>query len=76
METHEVLDLTYTPDEGQGCFRGTEKECYDFIKQQGSSTFMYKVVPVVLEDEICFHRTQDRVRTHRGYHCNNCGKRF
>lgn len=30
----------------------------------------------VLADEVCFHRTQYRVRTHRGFHCNNCGKRF
>ena len=30
----------------------------------------------MLADEVCFHRTQDRVQTHRGYHCNNCGKRF
>lgn len=37
--THQVLDLFYTPDEGQ--------ECYDFIQQQGVATFMYKVVPIV-----------------------------
>jgi hypothetical protein len=30
----------------------------------------------MLADEVCYHRTQDRVRTHRGHHCNNCGKRF
>ncbi len=30
----------------------------------------------MLADEVCYHRTQHRVRTHRGYHCNNCGKRF
>jgi len=45
--THQVLDLVYTPDEGQECFEGTEQECYDFIKQQGGATFMYKVVPIV-----------------------------
>lgn len=45
--THEVLDLVYTPEEGQACFSGTEQECYDFIQQQGSATFMYKVVPIV-----------------------------
>ena len=45
--THQVLDLVYTPDEGQECFEGTEQECYDFIEQQGGSTFMYKVVPIV-----------------------------
>ncbi len=26
--------------------------------------------------ESCYHRTQDRVRTHQGIHCGNCGKRF
>jgi len=44
--THQVLDLVYTPGEGQECFEGTEQECYDFINQQGA-TFMYKVVPIV-----------------------------
>ena len=45
--THQVLDLVYTPDEGQECFEGTEQECYNFIQQQGNATFMYKVVPIV-----------------------------
>lgn len=47
--THEVLDLTYHEDEGQECFEGTEQECYDFIRQQGGATFMYKVVPIILK---------------------------
>jgi len=47
METHEVLDLVYTLEEGQECFSGTEKQCYDFINEQGGATFMYKVVPLV-----------------------------
>jgi hypothetical protein len=47
--THEVLDLIYTPDEGQECFQGSEKECYDFIQQQGGADFMYKVVPIVFK---------------------------
>jgi hypothetical protein len=45
--THQVLDLVYTPEEGQECFEGTEQECYDFINQQGGATFMYKVVQIV-----------------------------
>ena len=45
--THQVLDLVYTPDEGQECYEGTEQECYDFIQQQGGAIFMYKVVPIV-----------------------------
>jgi len=42
-KTHTVLDLVFLPDEGQECFSGTEKECYDFIKDQGGCSFMYKV---------------------------------
>jgi len=38
--------------------------------------YLKKKLCTVLADEVCFHSTQDRVRTHRGYHCNNCGKRF
>jgi len=45
--THQVLDLVYTPDEGQECFDGSEQECYDFIQQQGGADFMYKVVPKI-----------------------------
>ncbi len=47
METYEVLDLVYLPEEGQECFSGTEEECYDFIEEQGGATFMYKVVPIM-----------------------------
>jgi len=51
MKTHKVLDLLYTVDEEQECFSGTEKECWTFIKQQGSATFMFKVIPMT-KDEI------------------------
>lgn len=47
METHEVLDLFYTPEEGQECFSGTHQECVDFINEQGGATFMYEIVPIV-----------------------------
>jgi len=50
MKTHVVLDLHYHPNEGQECFDGTQQECFDFIKQQGGSTFMYKVVPMTKEE--------------------------
>lgn len=49
MITHEVLDLHYTPDEGQGCFEGTYKECMDFAATQ-TPHFMYKVVPLLKEE--------------------------
>lgn len=45
--THQVLDLAYTPEEGQECFEGTEQECSDFILQQDGSAFTYKIVPIV-----------------------------
>jgi len=35
----------YHPNEGQECFEGTLKECEDFVLQQGSVFFMYKIVP-------------------------------
>ncbi len=50
MKTHQVLDLVYLPEEGQGCFVGTEKDCHDFVEQQGGATFMYKVVPMTKEE--------------------------
>ncbi len=49
LKTHEVLDLHYLPDEGQGCFVGTLKECVDFAATQ-SPDFMYKVVAMTKEE--------------------------
>lgn len=48
-KTHEVLDLHYHPDEGQGCFVGTKKECDEFVATQ-SPSFMYKVVQMTKEE--------------------------
>ena len=48
-KTHEVLDLHYLPEEGQGCFDGTQKECEDFIATQ-TPHFMYRVVPMTPEE--------------------------
>jgi len=28
------------------------------------------------EEQKCYHPTQSRVLTHRGYHCGDCGKQF
>jgi hypothetical protein len=36
MRTHQVLDLTYHPDEGQSCFVGTFDECIAFISEQNT----------------------------------------
>ncbi len=49
MKTHQVLDLHYTTDEGQGCFDGTQKECYEFAATQ-TPHFMYQVVPMTKEE--------------------------
>ena len=48
MHTHVVLDLVYTPEEGQECFSGTFEECNKFVNQQGGATFMFKIVPIIL----------------------------
>lgn len=53
MKTHQVLDLHYHEDEGQGCFDGTKQECEEFAATQ-SPHFMYKVVPMT-EEEIKNH---------------------
>lgn len=47
--THQVLDLTYMPDEGQSCYCGTAQECWDFVYQQGT-TFLYEVAPLTLQE--------------------------
>lgn len=49
LKTHEVLDLHYLPEEGQGCFVGTLKECEEFVATQ-SPYFMYKIVPMTKEE--------------------------
>ena len=49
LKTHMVLDLCYLPEEGQGCFVGTEQECNDFVSTQ-SPHFMYRVVPMLKEE--------------------------
>jgi len=48
-KTHEVLDLHFHPDEGQGCFDGTREECENFAATQ-SPHFMYKVVTMTQEE--------------------------
>lgn len=53
MKTHQVLDLHYHPEEGQGVFDGTLQECEEFAATQ-TPTFMYKVVPMTKE-EIAAH---------------------
>lgn len=49
MKTHKVLDLHYLPEEGQGCFDGTYKECVEWAATQ-TPHFMYKVVPMTKEE--------------------------
>lgn len=44
--THEVLDLHYHPEEGQGCYCGTYEECLAYADTQ-SPRFMYEVAPII-----------------------------
>lgn len=53
LKTHQVLDLHYLEDEGQGCFDGTKEACEEFAATQ-SPEFMYRVVPMT-QEEIKIH---------------------
>lgn len=53
LKTHEVLDLTYHVEEGQGCFDGTKEDCESFVQSQ-PSPFTLKIVPM-LQSEIENH---------------------
>lgn len=48
LKTHEVIDLFYTEDEGNGVFVGTFKECNEFIESQ-TDYFTYRIVPMTPE---------------------------
>jgi hypothetical protein len=50
MKTHKVIDMVYHEDEGNGVFCGTEKECYEFMSDQGG--YGYKVVPLLEGERI------------------------
>jgi len=52
MKTHQVIDETYTVEEGQGDLVGTEKECQDFLEQQNQGGIQYgmRVVPLTLAE--------------------------
>lgn len=56
-KTHLVLDLVYTPDEGQDCFAGTEQECNDYVAEQKNDYFMYQVV-LMTEQELKEHNRE------------------
>ena len=48
MKTHIVLDMTYTEEEGQQCFVGTEDQCWEFVNNQGS--FGFEVKPLTQKE--------------------------
>ena len=50
METHKVLDMIYTEDEGQECFSGTYGQCFDFVAEQ-MMCYAYKIVPLTREEK-------------------------
>ena len=44
---HEVLDTTYTKEEGQICYIGKKPDCDAFVEQQGKeNAFKYEVSPI------------------------------
>ena len=49
MNTHRVIDLVYTEEEGNVEMVGTLEECNDFVSSQGSAHFTYKVEPLLTE---------------------------
>jgi len=49
-KTHIVLDLVYTPEEGQDCFDGTHDECQEFVKNQKSAISSYEIVPMTIRE--------------------------
>ena len=51
MKTHKVIDLHYSPEEGQDCFDGTFGECIIFAESQ-SPNFMYQVVEMTQKEII------------------------
>ena len=63
-KTHEVLDLHYHPDEGQGCFAGTLQECEEFAATQ-TPHFMYKVVPMLKEEIEAYKKLEERESSKR-----------
>ena len=56
MKTHKVIDLTYTVEEGQDTFAGTEIECSQFVYAQGD--FGYEVIPMTLEEINLYKETE------------------
>ena len=50
VNTHKVLDLVYTSEEGQDAYVGTLKDCHEFVKDQGDSHYTYRVVPLTKEE--------------------------
>ena len=58
-KTHIVLDLVYTPEEGQEAFAGSLEECNDFVaKEYQLDFFTYKVVPMLSEEFDYYNKTK------------------
>jgi len=55
MKDYKVIDLMYTPEEGQDTYVGTLNECEEFIKENGS--MLFQIVPLTL-DEIKIHNNE------------------
>jgi len=59
-KTHLVLDLIYTPEEGQVCFTGTLDECTKFVAEQ--ETYGFKIMPMS-EEEFKVHNNINAKQT-------------
>jgi hypothetical protein len=66
LKIHEVLDLHYLPEEGQGCFDGTRQECEEFALTQ-SPDFMYKVVPMLKEEVLSHPDNQEYLKANPNF---------
>lgn len=54
-----------------------KEDNYEMIFEgKGMFAINWKPKKLKQENVSCYHRTQNRVLTHRGTHCGDCGKKF
>lgn len=70
-----TIDLDEARERMRGLYPVGNPEVSQLVEDLLQSWRSWRSHQAVLE-VVCPHRSQDRVRTHRGYHCGNCGKRF
>lgn len=45
LDLNSILDLHSTPEEESGHFKGSKKECEDFVNNQPNPS-LYKIIPI------------------------------